>query len=81
MGLGSSFYYLKMKFQMERAPSGKSLSAFHAQSSIENFLRDLTPRILEPLNPLGNGFTRLHNYLSPYSFTYQPTILEMIQYD
>ncbi len=51
------------------------------------FGSSLTPRIparrlcggREPLSPLDSDFNRFHNYLSPYGFIYQPTLLEMIK--
>jgi len=58
---------------------GKNLhnSTFLVRNSIFVFFR-LTPRILEPLSPLDRDFTRFNNYLSLYSFKYQPNLSEMI---
>jgi hypothetical protein len=75
------FLCSKMELLMERVHSEKSLSVCHTKKIIDNSMRHLTPRILEPLNPLGGDFTQSQSYWSPYGFIYPETILEMIQYD
>ena len=67
IALSLSFLHAKMGFQIEPEPSEKM--DLHFTFNVLSIMLSvhLTPRILEPLSPLGIDSIRFRNYLSPFT--------------